>query len=218
MGEPVLSKIDYSILKATVTPEKVLKAAEETEKFGFATLCIFPKHIKVAREILPREKICAVIAFPLSPVPTSIKLKEIEYAVSEGAGELDIVADISSVKAGDWKKVDKELKSIRELVPKLVLKLIFECCYLTIEEKRTLCKIAIDANWDYLKTSTGYGTYGATAEDVEFLIDCSKGKAKVKAAGGIRNYESAKRFIDLGAERIGTSAGREIAEEVLHSR
>ncbi len=218
MEESVLSKIDYSVLKATVTPEKVLEAAEETRKFGFATLCVFPKHIKVAREILPREKLCAVIAFPLSTVPTEIKLKEVEYAVMEGAGELDVVVDLSSVKAGDWKKVDEELKAIRELASGTILKLILECCYLTVEEKMTLCRLAVDANWDYLKTSTGYGAYGATVEDVELLVECSKGKAKVKAAGGIRSYESAEKFINIGAERIGTSAGREIAEEVLHNR
>jgi deoxyribose-phosphate aldolase len=109
------------------------------------------------------------------------------------------------------------MRKIRELTEGKVIKLIFECCYLSEEEKLALCRLAIENNWDFLKTSTGYGTYGATYEDVKLLVDCSEGKVKVKAAGGIRTYKAAKRFINLGAERIGTSAGKEIAYEVLYS-
>jgi len=218
MTKAILSKIDYSVLKATVTPEKVLEAAEETKRYGFATLCVFPKHIQVAREILPAERVCTVIGFPLSAVPTGIKLKEVEFSIERGAGELDVVVDISAVKEGDWLKVEDELRKIREFSEGRILKLIFECCYLTEEEKRALCRLAVETGWDYLKTSTGYGSYGATTDDVELLVSCAKNKAKVKAAGGIRTLQDAKKFIELGADRIGTSSATRIAEEVLHSR
>jgi deoxyribose-phosphate aldolase len=217
METSVLSKIDYSVLKSTITAEKVLEAAEDTKKFNFATLCVFPKHIKIAREILPKNKISTVIGFPLSTIPLELKLREIEYSLKSGAGELDIVVDISAVKEGNWMRVEKELKKIRELTEGKIIKLIFECCYLSREEKLALCRLAVENNWDFLKTSTGYGTYGATYEDVKLLVDCSGGKARVKAAGGIKSYQEVKMFMDIGAERIGTSAAKEIAYEVLHS-
>jgi len=213
----LLSKIDHSVLKATTTPEKVLEAAEAVKLYGFATVCVFPKHVEIARTILPKEKICAVVSFPLSHSTFELKLKEAEEAFDKGAGELDVVVDIGAVKSGDWLKVERELKEIRKRLPDAVLKLIIECCYLTTEEKETLCRLAVESSWDYLKTSTGYGSYGATFEDVELLVRCSNGKVKVKAAGGIRTVEDLKKFISLGAERIGTSYGKEIAQRLLHS-
>ncbi len=216
-GKELLSKIDYSVLKATVTEEEVFRAAERTREFGFATLCVFPKHIGVAGLVLPEERICSVVAFPLSSVPLKLKLDEAIFAAEEGAGELDIVVNVSAVKEGNWKKVEKELVELRNNLPGVVLKLIAECCYLTEEEKTTLCRLAVESGWDYLKTSTGYGTYGATVGDVELFKRCSKGKAKVKAAGGIKTLTLARQFIDAGADRIGTSSAVEIAKELLHS-
>ncbi len=212
----LLSKIDYSVLKATTTEEDVFRAAEKTKELGFAALCVFPKHVKVARVVLPQEKVCSVVAFPLSPVPSQLKLAEAVLAVEEGAGELDVVADIGAVKSGDWKKVEDELKEIRNELPNTILKLIMECCYLTENEKMTLCRLAVESGWDYLKTSTGYGIYGATLSDVELLKRCSEGKAKVKAAGGIRDLNLAIQFVEAGADRIGTSSAVEIAKELLH--
>jgi deoxyribose-phosphate aldolase len=213
----ILTKIDLAVLKATTTPGTVLEAAEAVKYYNFATVCVFPKHVEVARTILPPEKISAVVGFPLSPTPLTIKLKEAVYSIEKGAGELDVVVDISAVKCGDWNRVEEELREIRKEIPLAVLKLIFECCYLTEEEKITLCRLAVENGWDYLKTSTGYGSYGATFEDVELLVKCANGRAKVKAAGGIRTLEDVKKFISLGAERIGTSNGKEIAKQVLHS-
>jgi len=213
----LLSKIDYAVLKATTVPELVLKSAEETKSFGFATLCVFPKYVELARTVLPQEKVCAVVAFPLSAVPLALKLKEVEYAVESGAGELDVVVNLGAVKEGNWREVEQELKEIRRVASGAVLKLIAECCYLRESEKKTLCLLAVDNGWDYLKTSTGYRSCGATPEDVKFLVSCLEGKAKVKASGGIRDLESVKRFLSLGADRVGTSSARSIAEEVLHS-
>ena len=133
MEASILSKIDHSVLKSTVTAEKVLEAAEDTKKFNFATLCVFPKHIKIAREILPESKVSTVIGFPLSAIPSELKLKEVEYSLKSGAGELDVVVDISAVKEGNWMKVKEELRKIRELAKGKVIKLIFECCYLSEE-------------------------------------------------------------------------------------
>ncbi len=216
--EFLFSKIDYSVLKATVVRAKVLEAAEDTKRYGFATLCVFPKHVSTARLVLPREKVCAVIGFPLSTVPTELKLSEVSYALNQGAGELDVVVDLGAVKEGDWASVERELLEIRNEASDAVLKLILECCYLTEEEKRTLCRLASDCGWDFVKTSTGYGSYGATITDVENLKDwCGKG-VKVKAAGGIRTLEEVKRFLNAGADRIGTSSGVEIAKGLLHGR
>ena len=213
----LLSKIDYSVLKATTTEEDVFRAAERTKELGFAAVCVFPKHVRVARVVLSGERICSVVAFPLSSVPSRLKLAEALFAAEEGAGELDVVVDVGAVKEGNWRKVEEELREIRNNLSGVVLKLIMECCYLTEEEKKTLCRLAVENGWDYVKTSTGYGTYGATVGDVEFLKRCSEGKIRVKAAGGIRNLELAKQFLKAGADRIGTSSAVEIAKELLHS-
>ncbi len=213
----LLSKIDYSVLKATTTEEEVFRAAEKTKELGFAALCVFPKHIKTAKVVLPEEKICSVIAFPLSTTPFQLKLAEALFAAEEGAGELDVVVDIGAVKEGDWKRVEEELLELRNNLSDRTLKLILECCYLTEEEKTTLCRLATETGWDYVKTSTGHGTYGATIADVELLKRCSGGRTKVKAAGGIKNLSLARQFIEAGADRIGTSSAIEIAKELLRS-
>ncbi|MEO2082735.1 MAG: deoxyribose-phosphate aldolase [Desulfurobacteriaceae bacterium] len=218
MDRGILSKIDYSVLSPPATAERVLEAAERTRELGFATLCVFPKHVRVARTILPESKVCAVIGFPLSPTPLQLKVVEVEFCIDSEAGELDVVADLSAVKEGDWKKVEEELRTIREVADDRILKLIVECCYLTEEEKKTLCRLAADTGWDFVKTSTGYGPYGATIEDVELLKSACNGRVQVKAAGGIRTLEAARKFLEAGAERIGTSSAVKIAEELLHGR
>ena len=217
MKDIVLSKIDHSILKATSTESDVLKASKDVIRYGFATVCVFPKHVNVARQVLPIQRISTVISFPLSSVDLNVKLFEIGELIKI-CGEFDVVVDISSVKSGNWKRVENELSEIRKLTAGRVIKLIFECCYLTNNEKKRLCRMAVDADWDYLKTSTGYGTYGAKPSDVKLLLSCAKGRAKVKAAGGIRTYKQALNFVRLGADRIGTSSGVSIAEEMLHGR
>ncbi|WP_456455839.1 deoxyribose-phosphate aldolase [Thermovibrio sp.] len=214
----LLSKIDYAVLKATTLKAKVLEAADYTKEFGFKTLCVLPKHISTARLVLPKERVCTVIAFPLSGVPTELKLKEVYYALEEGAGELDVVVNLEAVKEGDWKEVERELKEIREAAEREVLKLIIECCYLTEEEKKTLCRLAAEYSWDFIKTSTGFGSYGATLFDAELLKNWCQGKVKVKAAGGIRTVEEVEAFLEAGADRIGTSNGVEIAKDLLHRR
>jgi deoxyribose-phosphate aldolase len=216
--ENILAKIDHSRLKPTVTEIDVIESAKATMKYGFASLCVLPKHVYVASSILPSSKLCAVIGFPLSDVNTDGKLYEIENCLKNGAGEFDIVLDISAVKEGNFKKVDEELFKIRKETSGNVIKLILECCYLTDEEKRQACQIAIENGWDFVKTSTGFGKYGATKEDVELLKNCSKGRINIKAAGGIRTLSQARMFIEIGADRIGTSSGEEIAYEYMHSR
>ena len=216
--EEILSKIDHSILKPTSTEEDVIKGCEAVKSYGFATLCIFPKHIKIATSLLPSEKIATVIAFPLNSATFNSILFEIEQSITEGAKELDIVLNISAVKEEKWQKVEKELKEIRRITDGFTIKLILECCYLTDEEKKTAGKIAVENGWDYLKTSTGYGKHGATEEDVKLLKEIAKEKAKVKASGGIRTAKEVLKFINLGADRIGTSSGEKIAREILHDR
>ncbi|OMH41263.1 deoxyribose-phosphate aldolase [Desulfurobacterium indicum] len=214
----ILSKIDHSILKATTTEDDVVKGAELTRRFNFATLCILPKHVKLASTLLPSEKIATVIGFPLHGVSFRSIIVETEKAISDGASELDIVLNISLVKEKKWQKLEKELIRVREISEEQIIKLIMECCYLTEEEKITVGQIAVDTGWDFLKTSTGYGKYGATVEDVKLLKTIARKKAKVKASGGIRNLDDAVKFIEAGADRIGTSSGERIANEIMHSR
>ncbi len=216
--ENLLERIDHSRLKPTVTEIDVIDAAKATMKYNFASLCVLPKHVPVAASVLPSSRLCAVIAFPLSGVDTDGKLYQIERAMSCGAGQFDVVVDIGAVKEGNFKRVDDELFRIRRETEGFTIKLILECCYLTDGEKRQLCEIAIENGWDYVKTSTGFGLYGAKLEDVKLLRECSKGRIGIKAAGGIRTVKDARMFIDAGADRIGTSSGEKIADEYLHSR
>ncbi|WP_022846436.1 MULTISPECIES: deoxyribose-phosphate aldolase [unclassified Desulfurobacterium] len=215
--EEILSKIDHSILKATTTEDDVVKGAELTRKFNFATLCILPKHVKFAATLLPTEKIATVIGFPLHGVAFRSIVVETEKAISDGANELDVVLNISLVKEKRWQKLEKELSQIREISENHIIKLIMECCYLTEEEKITVGQIAVDTGWDFLKTSTGYGKYGATVDDVKLLKTIARKKAKVKASGGIRTLDDVLKFILAGADRIGTSSGERIANEIMHS-
>lgn len=214
----ILGKIDHSILKATSTEQNVIQGCESVKNFEFATLCVLPKHTIIASKILPREKIATVIAFPLCGVTFNSMLFEIEQSIISGTGELDVVLNISDVKEGKWGKIQKEFKEIRTVTKGVVIKLIMECCYLTEEEKKRAGIIAVNEEWDYLKTSTGYGIYGATEEDVKLLKEIAGKKAKVKASGGIKTAEDVIKFIKLGADRIGTSSGERIAHEILHHR
>ncbi len=206
--------IDHTNLKAYASREDIIKLCEEAKKYGFYAVCVNPYRVKVAKEALKGTgiKVASVIGFPLGATPTEVKVFEAEKAIEAGADELDMVMNIGALKDGDLEYVKKDIASVVETAHNrgVLVKVIIETCYLTEEEKVTACKLAMDAGADFVKTSTGFGTGGATVEDVRLMKSVVGDRLGVKAAGGIRTYEQAVAMIDAGASRIGTSSGVKI--------
>lgn len=207
--------IDHTLLKPDITNEQVDKLCSEAIEYNFASVCIPPYFVKKASENLINSetvKVCTVIDFPLGYDFVSAKVSSIKKAIEFGATEIDAVINIPAVKNGDWKTVKYELDSMRTItkINDAVLKIIFETCYLTKEEIEKLAYACLEFDIDYLKTSTGFGTAGATVEDVKLTKSIAGNKAKVKASGGIRTKEDALKMIKAGASRIGASAGIKI--------
>jgi len=209
--------IDHTLLKPDITFEQIDKLCREALKYNFASVCIPPYFVSRAKENLQDNdsiKVCTVAGFPLGYDYTSAKVENIKKAIYHGAQEIDAVINIAALKNGDWKTIRYELDAMRTVtqINDVILKIIFETCYLTRDEMEMLAKACIETGVDYLKTSTGFGTGGATVEDVKFLKSIAGDKAKVKASGGIRTREDALRMIEAGASRIGASAGVKIVE------
>ncbi|MBI5748262.1 MAG: deoxyribose-phosphate aldolase [Nitrospinae bacterium] len=200
-----------------MTAKDIEALVREAQKYPFASVCIPPCHVRKAAEILKgsHTKVGTVIGFPLGYQTTSVKLYEAREAVEAGAKEIDMVMNISAFKSGELAKVEDEISEIVSALPKIVVKVIIETCYLTDEEKVKACELAIKSKADFVKTSTGFGPGGATIDDVKLLVKTAKGRIKVKASGGIKNLDDTLKMIDAGADRIGTSAGMEIVEEFL---
>ncbi|MGL6101492.1 MAG: deoxyribose-phosphate aldolase, partial [Fusobacteriaceae bacterium] len=155
-------------------------------------------------------KVCAVIGFPLGAMSTKSKVFEAKTAIEDGASEIDMVINVGMLKAGETEYVKNEIASIKEAIGNNVLKVIIENCYLTDAEKRTVTALCLDAKADFVKTSTGFGTGGATFEDIMLMKEIVGDKAELKAAGGVRDLETAKKYISLGVTRLGTSSGVEL--------
>ena len=184
--------IDHTILKANATREEVKKLCDEAREYEFYSVCVNGANVEYA----------------FSQVKDSdVKVFEAKKAIEDGASEIDMVINVGALKDKDYELVENEIRRIKETIGKNVLKVIIETCYLTDEEKVKACELAVNANSDFVKTSTGFGTGGATFDDVEFMKKAVGNKAKVKASGGVRDFETAKKYIELGAERLGTSSG-----------
>jgi deoxyribose-phosphate aldolase len=209
--------IDQSALKPNLTYQDIINQCEEALKYNFASLCINPSHVKVCREILKESqvKVCSVISFPFGLSSPEIKLKEALKAVEDGAVELDIVWNISAFKSKDFDYVLKELKNIVKETKPAITKIIVETAYLTNEEKIKALELVIESGADFIKTSTGFAPTGANIEDIILWKNLSKDRIKIKASGGIRDLETAIKFLQAGADRIGTSSGAKIVEEAL---
>ncbi|MBE6834755.1 MAG: deoxyribose-phosphate aldolase [Ruminococcaceae bacterium] len=204
--EEIISKIDHTILKVDCVWEDVKRICDEAKKYKTASVCIPPCFVKKASEYLNGKiPVCTVIGFPNGYMTTEAKVFETSDAVKNGADEIDMVINVSKVKDGEFDYVSKEIKQIRKACEGKILKVIIETCLLSDEEKIKLCHIVSESGADFIKTSTGFSKYGATREDVKILKDNSVG-IKVKAAGGIKSVEDAVDFINLGAERLGTSS------------
>ena len=206
--------IDHTILKATASSTDVQKLCEEAIEHKFYSVCVNGCYVADAKHLLQGTdvKVAAVVGFPLGAMTTAAKVFEAKEAVENGASEIDMVINIAKLKDGEFEFVENEIRQIKEAIGDNVLKVIIETCYLTDEEKVKACELSLAAKADFVKTSTGFGTGGATYEDVKLMKSVVGNNAKVKASGGVRDKETAQKYVDLGAERLGTSSGIEIVK------
>lgn len=204
--EEMLSKVDHTQLKAFATWDDIKKLCEEAIEFHTASVCVPPAYIKRIHDTYgDKINICTVVGFPLGYSVTEAKAAEVRKALEDGCNEIDMVVNISDVKNGLYDKVEQEIRTLKELCGDHILKVIVETCYLTEEEKIAMCKAVTNAGADYIKTSTGFGTDGATKADVELFKKHIGPNVKIKAAGGVSTLEDLEMFIGLGCDRIGTS-------------
>lgn len=202
----ILSHVDHTLLTAVASWQEITKLCDEAVKFKTASVCVPPCYVARIREAYQQLNICTVIGFPLGYDGTTTKIMAAGAAIDEGANEIDMVINIADVKNGDFGKVESEIKALKKVTGARILKVIVETCYLTQQEKTTLCKVVTDAGAEYIKTSTGLGTAGATLEDV-LLFKANIGpQVKIKAAGGIRARDDMVAFIEAGCSRLGTSS------------
>lgn len=203
----IVSHVDHTLLKAFATWEDIQKLCDEALEYQTASVCIPPNYIKRIHDTYgDKINICTVVGFPLGYSTTKAKLAEVEQAVEDGVGEVDMVINITDVKNGDFDKVTEEIRSLKQAVGDRILKVIIETCYLTKEEKIAMCKAVTEAGADYIKTSTGFGTAGATMEDILLFKEYIGPHVKMKAAGGVKSVEDMEAFLEAGCDRIGTSS------------
>ena len=211
-----LSKyIDHTLLKADALEKDIVKLCEEAKEYDFKSVCINPSYIPLAKKELADSDVlvCTVVGFPLGQMSTQAKVFETKDALEKGADEIDMVLNIAKLKDGDLNYVTKEIKALKDVLKDHVLKVIIEACLLSDDEKKAACECILKAGADFVKTSTGFSTGGATFEDVALLKSCVGDKCQVKAAGGVRSHEDFLKMIELGADRIGTSSGVKLLKE-----
>lgn len=207
--------IDHTLLKAVATENDILKLCEEAIKYNFASVCVNPANVSLAHKVLAGSDVmvCTVIGFPLGANSSMVKAYETTQAIADGADEVDMVINVGEAKAHNWEHVYEDIKAVVDAANGVLTKVIIETCYLTDEEKIEACKMAVKAKADFVKTSTGFGTGGATVADVRLMKEAVEGKCKVKASGGIRNRAQFEEMVNAGADRIGCSAGVQIMED-----
>ena len=202
----ILSKCDHTLLLQTATWAEIKAICDDGMKYGTASVCIPPSYVKRAKEYVgDKLAICTVIGFPNGYNTTAVKCFETEEAVREGADEIDMVINIGALRDGDYDFVREEIRAIKKACGGKLLKVIIETCLLTEEEKLVMCRLVTEAGAEYIKTSTGFSTAGATREDVKLMRANVGEGVMVKAAGGISNIADARDFLALGADRLGTS-------------
>lgn len=203
----ILKHIDHTLLKAVATWEDIKVLCDEAIEYGTASVCVPACYISRIHETYgDKINICTVVGFPLGYSVTEAKVLETRKAIEDGANEIDMVINISDVKNGDFEKVTKEIAALKEACGDKILKVIIETCYLTEEEKISMCKSVTEAGADYIKTSTGFGTAGATIEDIRLFKKYIGPNVKMKAAGGVKTVADLEMFINEGCDRIGTSS------------
>ena len=202
--------IDHTLLKPTTTKADIIQLCQEAKQYHFFSVCVNSCYVNLAKTTLQESnvKVCAVIGFPLGAMSTQAKVCETQQALSEGADEIDMVMNIGALKSKDFDFVWKEIEAVKNVMPNNILKVILETCYLEELEIIKASELAVQSGADFIKTSTGFGTRGATIHDVNLMKSIAQhSKTKIKASGGIRDYKTAKAFIDIGVERLGVSSG-----------
>ncbi len=202
--------IDHTLLKATATEQDIIKLCDEAKKHKFFSVCVNSCYVSLAKSQLNNSdvKVCSAIGFPLGAMSTKAKVEETKQALKDGADEIDMVINIGFLKSKNFDAVWQDIEAVKQVMPNNILKVILETCYLEEIEIIKASELAINSGADFIKTSTGFGTGGATIHDVEIMKSVAqKCNVKIKASGGIRDTETAKAYIDAGAERIGTSNG-----------
>lgn len=205
--EEILKKVDHTNLNQTVVWDDIKKICDEAIKYNVASACIPPCYVEQAKRYVgDKLKICTVIGFPNGYNATDVKVYETKKAIKDGADEIDMVINIGYLKDKKYDYIENEIKEIKKACKNHILKVIIETCLLTEEEKIRMCRIVKESGADFIKTSTGFSSMGATFEDIKLFKENLIGSnVKIKAAGGIKSFEDAQEFVNLGADRLGTS-------------
>ncbi|MCL2164050.1 MAG: deoxyribose-phosphate aldolase [Oscillospiraceae bacterium] len=210
----ILSHVDHTLLKATASWAEIKELCEEAVTWKTATVCVPPSYVeRIKKEFKEKLRICTVIGFPLGYDKTAVKRAAVACAIREGADEIDVVINIGDVKNGDFDKVTAEIAELKEETGEHILKIIIETCYLTEDEIIKLCKCVTDGGADFIKTSTGFGTRGASMDDILLMKQYIGSNVKIKASGGIRTYEDMALYLEVGCERLGTSSAVKAASD-----
>ena len=207
--KPLNKYIDHTLLKSTATPQDIVVLCDEAIAYDFFSVCVNSSYVSLAKKQLNNTdvKVCSVIGFPLGAMSTRAKVFEAETAIADGATEIDMVINVGHLKSEAYDTVLADIKNVKEAIGDNILKVILEISELTNNEIIKACELCLTANVDFVKTSTGFSSSGATLDAAKLMLQIVNGKAKVKASGGIRDYETAKKYIDLGVDRLGVSAG-----------
>ena len=210
----IMQHVDHTLLKPFAAWTEIQSLCEEAIAYGAASVCVPPCYIKRIHDNYgERLNICTVVGFPLGYSTAEAKTAETRQAIADGASEIDMVINIAAVKNGDWHYVTEEIRALRQATGKHILKVIVETCYLTEEEKIAACKAVTDAGADYIKTSTGFGTAGASLDDTRLFRAHIGENVRIKAAGGIRTREAMEAFLEAGCDRIGSSSAAALMKE-----
>ncbi len=208
------SMVDHTLLKQTATWDQIKALCDEAMEFGTASVCIPPCYVKQAHDYVQGKlTICTVVGFPNGNMTTNAKEFETLEALANGAEEIDMVINIGMLRAGKTDYVANEIRRLKEACGRRILKVIIETCLLTEEEKKTMCRIVTECGADFIKTSTGFSTGGATPEDIKLFAENVGPNVRIKAAGGIATLEDAENFVKLGATRLGTSRVLKLVRE-----
>ena len=206
LGKDLLSYVDHTLLNPVATWDEIKVICEEALTYDTASVCIPPDFVESAHNAYPKLNVCTVVGFPLGYQTTESKVAETKQAIAEGASEIDMVINLGDAKQGDFHAITEEIKALKAICGDKILKVIIEACFLTNEEKIELCRCVTEGGADFIKTSTGFGSGGATLEDVQLFKKCIGPNVQIKAAGGIRSVEAMKAYIEAGCTRIGASA------------
>jgi deoxyribose-phosphate aldolase len=221
-AQSIANLIDQTLLKPEATADDIVRLCREAAEHSFCSVCINPHWVRLAGSVLAGSavRVCTVIGFPLGVNRTAVKAAEARLALAEGAIEIDMVQNVGALRSADFDSVRSEIAELAEIAHagNALLKVILETCLLTDEQKRVACRLAVEAKADFVKTSTGFSTSGASEDDVRLMRQAVGPKLGVKASGGIRSYETLRGMVDAGATRIGTSSGAQILREFREGR